>query len=578
MKNIIQYIISILLIFSSSIVAGQTYSELFFKAAGTPMEPKVQVSWNRYHTNAGIENICRNIIKHHPDLAKLESIGKSVGGRDIWVLTISDFKKGDPSRKPAMWVDANIHGNEIQCSEMALYVAWYLTETFHENKFVQQLLEEKTFYIAPTLNPDARAVFTEEPGSLRSGILPLDSDRDGSVDENDSQDLNGDGFITQIRKKNPNGRYIIDPLYPNRMILAPAGTKGEYDLLGNEGLDTDGDGRIGEDGPGGYDPNRDWGSNWQPNFIQSGALKYPFSLPESQAVAQFIINHPNIAGVQCFHNTGGMLLTPPGAENDLNKVSRADRAVYDAIGKKGEEIIPDYRYFILYRDLYTVYGGALDWAAFGRGIFTFSNELWTSSMMYRGKFQGNAADRNLATYEFDKTLLLNDSFVEWEEFDHPVYGEVEIGGLKKNSPGRLNPGFLLESDAHRNAMFVILHAYSTPQLTVTNVTEKALSGGYKEITAEITNTRIMPTHSSWDVEKKIERPDWVTISGVDVVTGMIVPNIYQNQAVEQKNNPEKIMVSNIPGHSSVFVKWIVKGNKKYSITVDSAKGGIANWK
>ena len=573
MNTIIKYTFIALLSFSFINLSGQSYSDLYFQAAGSPMNPKVQVSWNHYHTNAGLEKIYREIVKAYPQLARLESAGKSIGGRDIWVLTISDFSKGDPSRKPAMWVDGNIHGNEIQGSEMTLYIAWYLTEMFQNNHFIQELLEQKTFYIVPTVNPDGRAVFTEEAGALRSGILPLDNDRDGIADEDDAQDLNGDGFITQMRKKNPNGQFVADPNYPNRLVPAKVGVQGEYDLLGNEGIDTDGDGKVNEDGIGGYDPNRDYGFDWQPNFIQQGALKYPFCLPESRAVRDFILKHNNIAGVQSFHNNGGMLLSPPGAELDVDKVNRADRAVYDNIGKKGEELIPDYKYFVIFKDLYTVYGGASDWAMFGRGIFTFSNELWTAATMYHGKFAG---DPSTVQYEFDKSLLFNDSFVEWKEFDHPTYGKIEIGGFKKNSTARLHPGFLLEGDAHRNAAFVIYHAYHTPLLTISNVTEKTLAGGYKEITAEITNHRLMPTHSSYDIENKIERPDRVTISGPQVMAGMVMQNVYNNQSVEQKINPAQLNVSNIPGNSTVAVRWIVKGNQKYTITVDSAKGGLVS--
>ena len=572
-KHIVKYTILALVCFQFTALNGQTYSDLYFKAAGTPANPKVNVSWNRYNTNAGIEKLCKDIAKAYPNLVKLESMGKSVGGIDLWVLTVTDFSKGDSNRKPAMWVDANIHGNELQGSEMALYIAWYLTESYGENRFIKELLEQKTFYICPSMNPDGRAEYAEKPGYLRSGIRPLDNDRDGSIDEDDSQDLNGDGFITQMRKKNPNGRYIADPRYPNRMIPAPEGIKGEYDLIGNEGMDKDGDGRANEDGIGGYDPNRDFGFSWQPNFIQNGALKYPFSLPESLAFANFFMSHQNIAASQCFHNAGGMLLAPPGAQDDQSKLSRSDIAVYEVIGKEGEQIIPDYRYMVIHRDLYTVYGGALDWPVFGRGVFTFSNELWAQPMMFRGKYNG---EPGLEQYEFDKYLLFGDAFLDWTEFDHPVYGKIEIGGAKKNSPSRMHPGFLLEGDTHRNAAFVILHAYSTPQLSVSNVSEKSIEGGYKEITAEITNSRIMPTHSSYNIQNKIDRPDWISISGPQVIAGMVVQNVITNQSVEQKVNPSRISVENIPGNSTVIVRWIVKGNQKYTITVDSPKGGVVS--
>jgi hypothetical protein len=123
-------------------------------------------------------------------------------------------------------------------------------------------------------------------------------------------------------------------------------------------------------------------------------------------------------------------------------------------------------------------------------------------------------------------------------------------------------------------MFVLYHAYNTPQLSISGITEKALEGGYREITAEIINSRLIPTHSAWDIQNRIERPDWISISGPQVVVGMVMHDPFYNQGVEQSVNPQKLAVTNIPGNGKVIVRWIVKGNQKYTITVDSAKGGV----
>ena len=85
----------------------------------------------------------------------------------------------------------------------------------------------------------------------------------------------------------------------------------------------------------------------------------------------------------------------------------------------------------------------------------------------------------------------------------------------------------------------------------------------------------MPTHSSHDLKYKIERPDHISISGVKAVAGMIVENTDLNITAEQTSNPEKIEIANIPGLSTVTVRWVVQGNGKYTITVDSKKGGVA---
>ena len=83
----------------------------------------------------------------------------------------------------------------------------------------------------------------------------------------------------------------------------------------------------------------------------------------------------------------------------------------------------------------------------------------------------------------------------------------------------------------------------------------------------------MPTHSSQDLKYKIERPDYISLNGAKVIAGMTVDNRNPAAAVEQKNNPQTIEVDNIPGLGQVTVRWIIQGNAKYTIVVDSKKGG-----
>ncbi len=567
-KNILIICISLLFF---AITRAQTVDQIF-KASGSPVNPKVPISWNKYYDHGGITEICKKISAAYPDLVKLESIGKSFKGKEMWVLTITDFKKGSAEKKPGIYIDGNIHSNEVQGSEFALYTAWYLTETFADTKFIRELLADKTFYIVPTINPDGRDSYFHEAnnGSTpRSGVIPVDNDRDGLINEDGFDDLDGDGNVVNMRRKSSNGRYRIDPLYPQRMIQVGPDEKGEYELLGQEGIDNDGDGQVNEDGyTFEYDPNRDWGWGWQPNYIQTGAYKYPFSIPENRNVMNFVMSHPNIAAAQTFHNFGGMILRGPGDPNDLITYNSQDLQVYDAIAKKGEELIPGYRYLIVYKDLYSAYGGELDWFYGGRGIYTYSNELWTPYLMFNKEPSSDGS----ASYQFDRYLLFKDAFVDWHEFNHPQYGKIEIGGFKKNF-GRAHPGFLLESDAHRNMAFTIYHCYHTPKLQVDSIMEKELGDGLKEVTAVISNQRLMPTHSSQDLKYKIERPDYISLTGIKVIAGMVVNNADLNISTEQKNDPQTIEVQNIPGLDKVTVRWITQGSGRYTVTVDSRKGG-----
>ena len=543
-------------------------------AVGAPKNPRVQVSWDRYYNDAGIADIAKRLEKAHPDYCRAGSIGKSLQGRDITLLTVSNFRKGDPDRKPAMYIDGNIHSNEIQGSEIALYTAWYLCEMARQVPAVDSLLAERTFYIVPTINPDGRENFLDEPNnphSPRSGLGARDNDGDGLVNEDGYDDLDGDGNITMMRRRNPNGQWLTSPEDPRVMIRALPDQKGEWDLLGYEGYDNDGDGLVNEDGEGYYDPNRNW--PWQPQYVQGGSDAYPLSLPETRAVVDFITAHPNIAGAQSYHNNGGMILRGPGARQDAYRPQ--DERVYDQIGEVGEQILPGYRYMVVWKDLYIVWGGELDWIYGARGVVTFSNELWSDFGYFEKDSKRERYDQD--QYKFDRLLLLGEAFVPWHKVQHPQYGEIEVGGFKKQYT-RAIPAFLLPAEAHRNMAFTLYQARQMPLVRVDSVATRPLGAGLTEVTAIVTNDRIVPTHTQQDLEHRISRPDYVTLAGRKVLAGFRVTNPLQDIAEEQKRHPERIEVDNIPGRSTVTVRWIVSGSGPMAITVDSEKGGVDVWR
>ena len=591
------------LIFTAITVAQSP--EMYFQAVGSPANPKVAMSWNRYHTNAAIADFCNKLAKAYPNLVTVASAGKSVQGRDILYLTITE-KGGLPdTQKPGYFVDANIHSIEIQGGEMAMYLAWYLCEMHADNPFIKELLHDKVFYIFPTINPDGREHFMTLAATPRSGVAPRDDDRDGLFDEDGFDDLNGDGERSQMRKRNPNGDYKTDPNDPTKMIRVVEGQQGEWELLGSEGqIDNDNDGRTDEDGAGSYDANRDWGYNWRPNFIQSGADKYPFSFPENQAIRDFGMKHMNIVGTQSFHNSGGMILRGPSAEVGGSEVySREDDMVVDAIGAVGEKLIVGYRLTTIWKDMYTVWGGELDWWYASQGAFVYSNELWNNNLMFNpmtspaaeavfaqqsqsqafsqrgGQQQAQATappsfrwDQN----DFNQLLLQGDATIPWVEVNHPVHGKVEVGGSTTKAFGRLHPGFMIETDAHRNSMFLIYHAYQTPKLEVTDVKVNDIGGGLKEVIATIENKRMMPTHSAQNMRYKIDPPDYIILEGGTVVSGLFVSGAKLDVFNEQKENPARMEMANIRGNSKTTIKWIVSSGSKFTVRVESVKGGRAS--
>jgi hypothetical protein len=92
-----------------------------------PLRPyKLPLDWKHFYSYEETGETLRKLQRAFPDLARIESIGKSRQGRDLWLIEIGPGDEKARSRRPAMYVDGNIHGNEIQGTEICLYLAWSL--------------------------------------------------------------------------------------------------------------------------------------------------------------------------------------------------------------------------------------------------------------------------------------------------------------------------------------------------------------------------------------------------------------------------------------------------------------------
>jgi len=521
---------------------------------------KVEIPFNRYYKYAELEEWLKKIAGAYPEICELREIGKSGEGRTLWVAIVNNPKTGPHTSKPAMWIDGNVHGNEIQAGEAVLYSLWYLTKAFGHNDDLTGLLDNYSFYFLVSQNPDGREHWfldVQNSSSSRSNRRPKDDDKDGLKDEDKPEDLDGDGSITQMWKADPNGRWIRDRNDPRIFTRVPDDQKGEWTPLGSEGIDSDGDGRINEDGAGGDDMNRNWSVDWQPEYVQGGAGEYPFSNPEPRSIARFIMDHPNIAAGQSYHNAGGMILRGPGANYNESLFPGADARVYDEIASKGEVLLPYYKSMVTYRDLYTVHGGFIDFMAVGCGAWSFTNEMWNEGKY----FQRDGSTDETRMWLFRDRLQFGQVFTPYKEFDHPQFGKVLIGGLNKWS-SRVTPTFMLEEECHRNFGFTMFHADQMP-IVKFGRSQVARQGGLWVVTIEVRDEKLMPTRMAVARIKGIGRNDLLTVEPAPAVTASGRLDSWIDKRIDPvRYEPARIQLDGgIPGRSEVIYRFFVAGKE-----------------
>ena len=94
--------------------------------SAAPQEASGLWTFDRYLSYTEVTAHVQDLARRRPDLVRLKSMGKSIEGRDLWVLEITNLTTGKAEEKPAVYLQGGIHGNEISSVMVPLYVAWSL--------------------------------------------------------------------------------------------------------------------------------------------------------------------------------------------------------------------------------------------------------------------------------------------------------------------------------------------------------------------------------------------------------------------------------------------------------------------
>lgn len=466
------------------------------------------LSFDRYLTYQELTELLSDLAAAYPQLVTLHNIGASHQGRTIWLLEINNPATGLASEKPGYYIDANIHAEEISGTSVVVYTAWTLVSQYGQDPLVTQLVDEQVFYLVPRVNPDGAEIvqslpFYEWIGNGR--YLPGEEQFGPGLHY---ADVNGDGEILDMRIRDEAGEWKISEQDPRLMLpREPDEVGGDYYRIVPEGrlVDWNG-GDFVIPNPQDGNLNRNYPSNWVPESQQYGSGEHPMSEPEIAAVVRWILDHPNIAGMQCYHTHSGVILRPWLTYPDSH-FQGSDKLLYEMLGEMGV-VETGYPLISVYNDFtpdknLKRFGSSIDWTFGALGIPTFSTELWDvfkTAGIERKDFyplRHFSEEDQLKLLHWQDEALNGEGFKPWTPFEHPQLGQVEIGGWRRmytfrNPP----PAKYLEEMARTNCRFTLRHAASAPRLRLHDLTAERLADNLYQISVVVDNIGFLATNLS----------------------------------------------------------------------------------
>lgn len=110
-----------------------------------------------YTSQAELEDLFARLEKAYPEQARVHYIGRSLEGRSLLALQISQNTRQRSLLVPPVKYIANMHGDETVGRQLLVYLAQYLLGNYERNLDVSQLVNSTDIYLMPTMNPDGYA-------------------------------------------------------------------------------------------------------------------------------------------------------------------------------------------------------------------------------------------------------------------------------------------------------------------------------------------------------------------------------------------------------------------------------------
>jgi hypothetical protein len=111
------------------------------------------MTWHTYPTYAQYDSIMKYFSSTYPAICRIDTIGKSINGRYVLALKISDNVSSDED-EPEVFYSSSMHGDELGGYILMLRLADYFTKNYSSSAKIRGVVDSLEIWINPLANPD----------------------------------------------------------------------------------------------------------------------------------------------------------------------------------------------------------------------------------------------------------------------------------------------------------------------------------------------------------------------------------------------------------------------------------------
>ena len=123
-----------------------------------------------YQNPEEVEEFLKDYNERFPQLTKLVSIGKSLEGRDIWALKISDNAEAKEVSEPALLFNSMHHAREVMGPEVGIDIVSRLLDNYGSDETITNYVDQNEIWVIPMFNVDGNNKMWNEDSWWRKNV------------------------------------------------------------------------------------------------------------------------------------------------------------------------------------------------------------------------------------------------------------------------------------------------------------------------------------------------------------------------------------------------------------------------